>query len=85
MRAAISLDNSGNLLGGQMFFALDTGHSITRHQWVLLPMLPAVIARVNLFGKYKPSILTFTDRHVREIGHHPQDIEPGGNDDDSVV
>ncbi len=28
-RAAISLGNSGNLLGGQMFFALDTGHSIT--------------------------------------------------------
>jgi hypothetical protein len=36
-RAAISLGNSGNLSGGQMFFALDTGHSITRHQWVLLP------------------------------------------------
>ncbi len=28
-RAAISLGNSGNLSGGQMFFALDTGHSIT--------------------------------------------------------
>ena len=52
-RAAISLSlgNSGNLSGGQLFFALDTGHSITRHQWVLLPMPSAVIARVNLFGK----------------------------------
>jgi hypothetical protein len=50
-RAAISLGNSGNLSGGQMFFGLDTGHSITRHQWLLLPMLPTVIARVNLFGK----------------------------------
>ena len=49
-RAAISLGNSGNLSGGQMFFALDTGHSITRHQWVLLPMPPAVIARVNLLS-----------------------------------
>jgi hypothetical protein len=60
-RAAISMGNSGNLSGGQMFFALDTGHSITRHQWVLLPMLPAVIACVNLFGKNEPSILTLTD------------------------
>ena len=51
----------------------------------LLPMPPAVIARVNLFGKDEPSILTFTDRHGREIGDHPQDYEPSGNDDDSVV
>jgi len=62
-RAAISLGNSGNLSGGQMFFVLDTGHTITRHQWVLLPMPPTVIARVNLFGKDEPSILTFTNRH----------------------
>jgi hypothetical protein len=26
--AAIALGNSGNLLGGQMFLALDTGHTI---------------------------------------------------------
>jgi len=84
-RAAISLGNSGNLSGGQMFFALDTGHTITLHQWVFLPMLPTVIARVNLFGKDEPSILTFTDRHGREIGDHTQDYEPSGNDDDSVV
>jgi hypothetical protein len=48
-------------------------------------MPPAVIARVNLFGKNEPSILTFTNRHGREIGDHPQDYEPSGNDDDSVV
>ncbi len=29
--------------------------------------------------------MTFTDRHGREIGDHPQDVAPGGNDDDSVV
>jgi hypothetical protein len=46
---------------------------------------PAVIARVNLFGKNEPSILTFTDRHGREICDHPQNYEPRGNDDDSVV
>ena len=68
-----------------MFLALDTGHTINRYQWVLLPMPPTVIARVNLFGKDEPSILTFTDRHGREIGDHPQDVEPSGNDDDSVV
>jgi hypothetical protein len=28
MRAAISLGNSGNLSGGLMFLALDTGHTI---------------------------------------------------------
>jgi len=87
MRAAISLGNSGNLSGGQMFLALGTGHTINRYQWVLLPMPPAVIARVNLLGKNEPSILTFTNRYGREIGDHPQDVEPGagGNDDDSVV
>jgi hypothetical protein len=85
MRAAISLGKSGNLSGGQMFLALDTGHTINRYQWVLLPMPPAVITRVNLLGKYEPSILTFTNWHGREIGDHPQDVEPGGNDDGSVV
>ncbi len=29
--------------------------------------------------------MTFTDRHAWEIGDHPQDVEPSGNDDDSVV
>jgi hypothetical protein len=48
-------------------------------------MPPTVIARVSLFGKNEPSILTFANRHGREIGDHPQDIEPSGNDDDSVV
>jgi len=48
-------------------------------------MPPAVIARVNLFGKDEPSILTFTNRHGQEIGDHSQDYEPSGNDDDSVV
>ena len=79
-RAAISLGNSGNLSGGQVFLALDTGHTITRHQWVVLPMPPAVIARVNVLGKAEPSILTFTDRHGRVIGDYPQD-EPVVDDD----
>jgi hypothetical protein len=84
-RAAISLGNSDNLLGGQMFLALDTGHTITRHQWVVLPMPPTVIAQVSLLGNVEPSILTFTDRCGREIGYNPQDFEPSGDDDDSVV
>ncbi len=83
-RAAISLGNSGNLSGGQVFLALDTGHTITRHQWVVLPMPPAVIARVNVLGKAEPSILTFTDRHGREIGDYPQD-EPVVDDNGSDV
>ncbi len=83
-RAAISLGSSGNLSGGQVFLALDTGHTITRHQWVVLPMPPAVIARVNVLGKAEPSILTFTDRHGREIGDYPQD-EPVVDDVGSDV
>ncbi len=38
-------------------------------------MPPAVIARVNMLGKAKPSILTFTDRHGREIGDYVKDPE----------
>ena len=64
---------------------LASGHTITRQQWVVLPMPPAVIARVNLFGKIEPSILTCTNRHGREIGDHPQDYKSSGNDVDSVV
>jgi hypothetical protein len=67
-----------------MFLALDTEHTITGHQLVVLLMPPA-IAQVNLFGINEPSILTFTNWHGREIGDHPQDYEPSGNDDDSVV
>jgi hypothetical protein len=42
-RAAILLGNSGNLSGGQLFIALDSGQTIVRHQWVVLPVPPAVI------------------------------------------
>jgi hypothetical protein len=85
MRAAISLGNSGNLSGGQIFLALDTGHTITRHQWVALPMPPAVIARVNLLGGAEPSILTFTDRHGCKIGDYPREPESVEDDDDPVM
>ena len=39
----------------------------------------------QIFGKNEPSIFTFTNRHDQEIGDHPQDYEPSGNDEDSVV
>ncbi len=81
-RAAILLGSSGNLSGGQIFFALDTGHTIARYQWVVLPMPPAVIARVTLIGKAEPSTLTFTDQQGREIGDHQQDFDSVGDDDD---
>jgi hypothetical protein len=84
-RAAISLGNSGTLSDGQIFLALDTGHTITWHQWVALPMPPAGIARVNLRGRVEPSILTFTDRHGREIGDYPRELEPVEDDDDPVM
>jgi hypothetical protein len=34
MQAAILVGSLGNLSGGQVFFVLDTGHTIIRHQWV---------------------------------------------------
>jgi hypothetical protein len=86
-RAAISLGGSGNLSGGQVFLALDTVHTIIRHQWVALPMPPAVIERVNVLGRHKPAILSFTNQQGRDIGDsNPQDADPGGvMDDDSVI
>ncbi len=84
-RAAISLGNSGNLLGGQVFLGLDTGHTITQHQRVVLPMPPTVIAQVDPHANVEPSSLTFTHRRGQEIGNHLQDFEPSGDDDDSTV
>jgi hypothetical protein len=49
-RGAILLGNSGNLSGGQMFLALDTGATVIRHQWVVIPMPSSVIDRVNFIG-----------------------------------
>jgi hypothetical protein len=48
-------------------------------------MPPAVIARVNLLGRAEPSILTFTDRHGREIGDYPRGPEHVEDDDDPVM
>jgi hypothetical protein len=81
--AAILLGNSGNLSGGQLFLALDSGQTIVRHQWVVLPVPPAVIDRVDLLGKNEPSILTFTNRHGQVIGDLAQDFEPCVDEDDN--
>jgi hypothetical protein len=83
MRAAISLGNSGNLSGGQLFLALDSGQTIVRHQWVVLPVLPAVIDCVNLLGINEPSILTFTNRQGQDIGDLAQDFESRADEDDN--
>jgi hypothetical protein len=82
-RAAISLGNSGSLSGGQLFLALDSGQTIVRHQWVVLPVPPTVIDCVNLLGKNEPSILTFTNRHGQGIGDLAQDFEPCADEDDN--
>jgi hypothetical protein len=86
MRAAILLGNSGNRSGGQLFLALDSGQTIVRHQWVVLPVPPAVIDHVNVLGINEPSILTFTNRHGQDIGDLAQDFEScADEDDDSFV
>ena len=48
-------------------------------------MPPAVIARVNLLGKAEPSLLTFTDRHGREIGDYAKEPEPVYEDNPSAT
>jgi hypothetical protein len=79
MQAAVLVGSLGNLSGGQVFLALDTGHMIIRHQWVALPMLPAVIDRVNLLGWCEPAMLTFTDCQGRDNGdNNPQDADSVG-------
>ena len=83
-RAAIALGSSGNLSGGQVFLALDTGHTITRHQWVVLPMPPAIIARVNILERAEPSILTFTDRQGRDIGDYPRELDSPKDEESSI-
>jgi hypothetical protein len=83
MKAAISLGNSGNLSGGQLILVLDSGQTIVRHQWVVLPVLPAVIDRVNVLGINEPSILTFINRHGQDIGDLAQDFEPRADEDDN--
>jgi hypothetical protein len=87
MRAAFLLGSSGNLSNGQLFLALGTGHTVIRHQWVALPMPPAVIDNVNLLYRHEPAMLTFTDWQGRDIGDdNPQDANSVGiSDDDSVI
>ena len=76
----------GNLSGGHVFFALDTGHVIIRHQWVALPMLPMVIDCANLVGWCKAAMLTFTNWQGRDIGNNnPQDGNSVGIVDDDLI
>jgi hypothetical protein len=72
----------GNLSGGQVFLALETGHTIIRHQWVALLMPPAV-----LLGQCKPAMLTFTNQQGHDIcDSNPQDINSVGIlDDNSII
>ncbi len=84
--AAILVGSLGNLSGGQVFLALDTGHTIIRHQWVPLSMPPTVIDCVNLLGQHDPTMSTFTNRHSRDIGdNNPQDANSVGILDDDLI
>jgi len=85
MRAAISLGTSGNLMGSQVFLALDTGAIVIRHQWVVLPMPLLVIDLVNVLGWREPSILTFTNRHGQNFGGKLQDADSAGNEDEESI
>ena len=67
-RGAIALGPSGNVQGGQKFYALDTRSVVVRRQWVRLPMTDAVIARIERLALGQPSQLVFTDRNGLPIG-----------------
>jgi hypothetical protein len=86
MQAAILVGSLGNHYGGQVFLSLDTSHTIIRHQWVALPMLPAAIDCVNLLGWCKPAMLTFTDQQGSDIGdNNPQDADSVEILDDNLI
>ncbi len=61
---------------------LDSGQTIVRHQWVVLPVPPAVIDSVNVLGINEPSVLTFTNQHGQDIGDLAQDFKPRADEDD---
>ena len=48
-------------------------------------MPKAVIDRVNQIGENKPSILTFTNRHGKEIGDTNQDFDLEKDDDEPLT
>jgi hypothetical protein len=69
-----------------MFLDLDTGATVIRHPWVVLPMPSSVIDCVNFIGQREPSILTFTNRHDQDIGENSQDTDLDGNEDlESII
>ena len=51
-QVAILVGSLGNLSSGQVLLTLNTGYTIIRHQWVALPMPPAVIDCINLLGQH---------------------------------
>jgi hypothetical protein len=78
--------SSGNLFGGQVFLALDTGHTIIRHQWVTLLIPRAVIDCLNLLGWRKPAMLTLTNWQGHDIGDSdPQNTNSVGILDDNLI
>ncbi len=81
------LGTSGNLSGGQVFLALDTGYTVIRHQWITLPMPPTVIDHINLLGWSEPAMLTFINWQGCDVGdNNPQDANSVGIlDDDSII
>jgi hypothetical protein len=80
------LHSLGNLSGGQVFLALDTGYRIIRHQWDALPMPPTVIDCFNLLGRHERAMLIFTDRHGWDIGdYNPQDAVSVETLDDNLI
>jgi hypothetical protein len=85
-QAATLVGSLSNLSSGQGFLALDTSHTIIRHQWVTLPMPPVVIDSVNLLGWSEPAMLTFTNRQGWDNGdNNPQDANSVEIPDEDLI
>ena len=67
-RGAIALGTRGSSNDGQIFMALDTGVVIRRTHWTVHPLTDLVRKRVEELGSDEPRLLTWFDRHGREIG-----------------
>ena len=67
-RGAIALGTRGSSNDGQIFMALDTGKVIRRTHWTVHPVTDLVRRRVEELGSDEPRLLTWFDRHGREIG-----------------
>jgi hypothetical protein len=78
-QGAIALGPMNNLIGGQVFMALDTGKLIRRFQWTEIPKTQQVKDCVKELAAGKNWMLTFKNKHGKVIGDGPGWTAPGND------